>query len=261
MLLLLPPRLTPSTVLLQEAAEKQGWQVERLANWRAPAGVNLDAGVLAYGEPLFVSAMADALGLALIEPAFDWLAKLPFRYTKRQISFTTLGQARKIKRTIFAKPADDKCFPAAAYSCGADIKASSLLPSSIPVLISEVVDWEVEYRFFIRDRQIAASSVYLRHGHLVDCNGPDSDHGEQKQVTTFVESLLCDLEVDLPPAVVIDAGKIRERGWAILEANPVFGAGLYCCDPNAVLKVLAKSVVATKSLSPLDSKYVIERHE
>ena len=31
---------------------------------------------------------------------FRWLAKLPFRYTKRQISFTTLGQARKIKRTI-----------------------------------------------------------------------------------------------------------------------------------------------------------------
>lgn len=261
MLLLLPPRLTPSTVLLQESAEKEGWQVKRLSNWRPPSGIDVEAGVLAYGEPLFVAAMADALGLVLIEPAFDWLAKLPIRYTKRPICFTTLGQARKIQTEMFAKPADDKCFPAAVYSCGADIKASSLLPSDIPVLISEVVDWEVEYRFFVRDRQIAASSVYLRHGDLVDCSEQGLVTGEQEQVTAFVQEFLRDSEVDLPPAVVIDAGKIRERGWAILEANPVFGAGLYFCDPRAVLRVLAKSMIAANKLSPRERKYVIERQE
>lgn len=259
MLLLLSPRRNPSSVLIEQAAEKQGWEVRRLSNWRAPLDINVDTGVVAYGEPLFVAAMADALGLALIEPPFDWLAILPIRYTKRHVRFLTLEQARNEQGPVFAKPADDKCFPAGVYESGADIKASDLLPAELPVLVSEVVEWEVEYRFFVCDRAVVASSVYLRHGELVDFQNTQFDFSDIEGLAFFVQDFLSDKAVALPPAVVIDVGKIRGIGWAILEANPVFGSGLYDCEPQAVLKALARSVIAAKEVKSEERKYVLNR--
>jgi hypothetical protein len=42
----------------------------------------------------------------------------------------------------------------------------------------------------------------------------------------------------LPVAVAVDVGVIRTRGWAVIECNAAFGAGIYGCDPLEILRVL-----------------------
>ncbi len=64
-----------------------------------------------------------------------------------------------------------------------------------------------------------------------------------------MEALLADPAVKIPPAIVIDAGKIRDRGWAVIEANAAWAAGIYGCDPLQVLPVLEHACVHRKDLS------------
>lgn len=256
MILLLPPRPNVNTRKMKEAALGSGWEVMQLESWRPPESLAGRTDVIAYGEPLFVAAMAEFLGLALLEPHFDWLPSLPQAYTKREVKITTLEQARFEKERIFAKPADDKCFPAGVYSSGADIKASDLLPPHIPVLISEIVDWKVEYRFFILNRQPQTFSIYLRNGEL-DFNVPPDR--ESREALAFVKSIFENTDIQMPPGVVLDVGYIDGRGWAVLEANPAFGAGVYLCDPIKVLPVLSRCVLAASELLEDDKRWVIQR--
>lgn len=258
MILLLSPRKNASSVAIENAAQSVGWETRRLTNWRAPEELFGRNGIVAYGEPLFVAAMSDMLGLALIEPPFNWLTVLPHIYTKRTVEFTTLELARLKKTKIFAKPADDKCFVARVYQSGQDIEASQLLPKETPVLLSEVVTWEVEYRFFILERQPEAFCIYLKNGNLVDPSSTASV-AESNEAFVFVRQFLNDRQVALPPSVVLDVGKIAGRGWAVLEANPVFGSGIYNCDPHRVLPVLERSIVSAASLSDQDKPWVIKR--
>lgn len=259
MILLLSPRNNASSIAIESAAQTAGWETLRLTNWRAPNALLGKSNVVAYGEPLFVAAMADALSLTLIEPPFCWLSSLPIAYTKRVIELTTLERARTHETEIFAKPADDKCFAAGVYRSGKDIEASELLPKNTPVLLSEVVTWEVEFRFFVLERQPQTFSIYLRNGNLVDSSlaNPTS---ESNEALSFVQEVLADDQVDVPPSVVLDVGKISGRGWAVLEANPVFGSGIYDCAPHLVLPVLARSIVPSALLCEADKRWVIERH-
>lgn len=257
-ILLLPPRENPNTAAIQAAAVNCGWEVRQLPNWRAPEDLIGKSGIVAYGEPLFVAAMAEFIGLALLESPFNWLPGLPETYTKRAIKLTSLALARTEEQRIFAKPADDKSFAAGVYPRGIEIKASNLLPGDIPVLISEVVEWEVEYRFFILERQPQTSSVYLRNGDLVDDSPPAA---ESDDAMSFVQKFLADEQILLPPAVVLDVGIIAARGWAVLEANPAFGAGIYSCNPELVLPVLKRSIIPAVELSQDDRQWVLDRSE
>jgi len=259
MILLLSPRKNASTVAIETAAEAEGWTVCRLTNWRVPDKfLNLDEKIVAYGEPLFVAAMADSLQLALIEPQFDWLSSLPFEYTYRKIFLTSLKEARKYPSTVFAKPADDKCFAARVYENGLAIEASQLLPEETPVLLSEEVTWVVEHRYFIRERKVAATSPYLHNGEIIDDSFIESQ-SDAAERNNFVQKLLNDFQIDLPPAVVIDVGYIAGSGWSVIEANPVFGAGIYRCDPNLVLAVLERSMVSQHQISDSDKRWIIVR--
>lgn len=86
-------------------------------------------------------------------------------------------------------------------------------------------------------------SVYLRNGELQRDAGFPSTPGEQAELRAFVEPLLADPRVALPRAAVLDVGVIAGRGWAVVEQNAAWGAGLYGCDPDEVLEVLRHAAV------------------
>ncbi|MFN8552609.1 MAG: ATP-grasp domain-containing protein [Candidatus Obscuribacterales bacterium] len=259
--LFLSPRHNQSSAAIESAAKEVGWNVHRLTNWRVPESYHASAsGITAYGEPLFVAAIADALELALIEPTFSWLSNLPAKYLKRKVELTTLGEARRLNLKTFAKPADDKCFAAKVYESGAAIEASQLLPETSPVIVSDVVDWELECRYFVLERKVMCSSPYSFDGELIDDSFVEADNSANER-SIFIESLLEDETVPLPPACVVDIGLIRGKGWAVVEANPAFGAGIYQCEPARVLPVLARSLVLRRDLSPSDHPWVLERTE
>jgi hypothetical protein len=72
----------------------------------------------------------------------------------------------------------------------------------------------------------------------------------------FAETLLADSRVPVPPALVLDVGMIHDRGWAVVEANAAWGAGIYGCEPDKVLVALARASVRRDAVSPEDAPWV-----
>ena len=59
--------------------------------------------------------------------------------------------------------------------------------------------------------------------------------GEEDGARVFAETVLADDRVASPPACTLDVGRLSDGAWAVIEANPCWGAGLYGCDPKEVL--------------------------
>lgn len=241
--LVLSPRHTDDSIKLWRAATALGWNVERFASWRAPEDFAPAEPVL-FAEPLFMEAVAERLGVRIVAPSEDFLARLPPEYASRRIRLTTVAEARAPAGPIFLKPPNRKVFPARVYASGAELPD---LPADDPVLASEPVEWSAEFRFFVRDRRVRVWSPYWLNGALAR-RGDEwiIDEAAAEATRALVDRLLGDESVGLPPAVVIDAGVIRGVGPAVVEANEASGSGLYGCDPVEVLDVLRAGVVSSR---------------
>lgn len=240
--LIFTPRYTDDSQALWKAAGALNWQVQRLTNWRVPEHLqNLVEPVL-YGEALFGPDLAEQLGIRLLSPPEDWLVRLPMEYKQRMISLHTLGEARQLAQACFIKPPNDKSFPA-------DVYTGSTLPTEydddMPVLVSDVVKWEKEFRCFVLHRKLVTYSIYSRFGELQRETEFSSATDEDHAFETFMNTLLTDERVDLPAACVIDAGMLAGGKWACVEQNAAWGAGIYGCDPAGVLEVLRHASVKT----------------
>jgi len=233
--LILTPRFSDDAQALWRAAQRMNWKVERLTSWRVPDELKSIPDPVLYLEGLFGPSLAGEFGMRLSEPSIDWLPGLPFEYRKRDIELTTIAAARTIEQPKFMKPPNDKSFPAGIY-------AGPQLPlefgDDAPVLISEIVTWEREFRCFILDRQVRTMSIYLRNGVLQREFDFAASEEELADARTMADSLLHDPRVPLPKAAVVDVGFIRDRGWAVIEQNAAWGSGIYGCDPSIVLEVI-----------------------
>lgn len=259
-ILLLTPRHIPDSAVLLEAAIAEGWSVYRLQSWRINELPDEKA-IAVYGEPLFVAAVAQQLSLALLEPPFDWLAQLPHQYLKREVQPSKLGLMKHEWFPAFIKPADDKCFPAKVYEKLSDFPATEYLAKTTPILVSEPVDWEMEFRCFICDGRCATISIYERNGELAQTSEGSwpAAENELADAQSFINSMLADTQISLPPSTVIDIGCIRGRGWAVIEANPAWGAGIYGCEPREVLYTVARGCRTVNTLTDEDKRWIIDR--
>ncbi|MBX7218468.1 MAG: ATP-grasp domain-containing protein [Blastocatellia bacterium] len=242
--LILSPRYTPDSIALAGAAVEAGWNVERFLSWRVPQHFSGVEPVL-YGESLFVAAIAEQLSLTLVAPPLDWLARLPVELCKRKVEFSTLGQAKAGCFPAFVKPADEKCFPARVYETGEHLAVAALVEDETPVLVAEPVEWDIEFRCFVCHGEVMTLSPYSRHGVLLQTETGEwpASETEWQSAGEFARLVLGQTESPLPVAAVLDVGFLPERGWAVVEANPAWGSGIYGCDPVLVLETLAASVM------------------
>ena len=247
--LMLTPRYSEDSQILWRVATRLGWEVERLVNWRLSDKLKSASEPVLYLEALMAEAIAQQLGVSLINPSDDWLTTLPEEYRKRWIYLTTLQEIRRYSReeitsrspiTAFMKPPNDKSFPARVYSA-TDLPTD--YSADTPVLVSEIVEWDKEFRCFILNRCLKTFSVYLRNGELQSENNFTHTKEEEFEVRNFIQTILSDNRVEIPSATVIDVGVIKGRGWAVVEQNAAWGAGLYGCNPTQVLQVLRYAVV------------------
>ncbi len=233
--LILSPRYSDDSIKLRRAAVALGWDVMRLASWRCPEDFEPEEPVL-YAEPLFNEAVAQQLGLEVVEPPEDFLVRLPLEYVKRDVRLMTAAEARKVPCPMFLKPPNRKTFPARVYASGAELPE---MPYDDPVLASEPVEWAAEFRFFVRERRVHAWSPYWLNGSLARKEDEWVVEPEMEAMTReLVDHLLDDTSIDLPVALVLDAGVIKGQGPAVVEANEASGAGIYGCDPRDVLEAL-----------------------
>jgi hypothetical protein len=148
--LLLTPRQTEDAQALWRGSVSLGWHVHRVHGWKVPEVTITDVAV--YGEPLLATHIAQTLGLELLGPADDWLPSIPECWRKRSVLFTTMKQARECAEPRFIKSAAGKEFDARVYESGKDLPRGQMISDSLPVLIQEIVRWDVEYRCFVSER-------------------------------------------------------------------------------------------------------------
>ncbi|MDY6899651.1 MAG: ATP-grasp domain-containing protein [Cyanobacteriota bacterium] len=238
--LILTPRYSEDSQILWRTATGLGWEVERLINWRLSDKLKSASEPVLYLEALMAEPIAQQLGVRLLNPSDDWLTSLPEEYRKRWIYLTTLGKVRLTSITAFMKPPNDKSFPARVYSVE-DLPTD--YPDHTAVLVSEIVEWDKEFRCFILNRCLKTFSVYLREGKLQSENNFTHTKEEEFEVRNFIQTILSDNRIEIPSATVIDVGVIKGRGWAVVEQNAAWGAGLYGCNPTQVLEVIRHAVV------------------
>jgi len=237
--LLLTPRQTKDAQELWRGAGRLGWSVHRVHGWKVPEVDITDIAV--YAEPLLAAHIAQRLGLELLGPTNDWLPLIPECWRKRSVRLATMEQARACVEPRFIKSAAGKEFDARVYDSGGDLPRGQMIGDSLPVLIQEIVRWEVEYRCFVSNRLVEAASSYWRHGkESRDENGIWST-SELSEAVAFCNAFLADPEVCAPDACVIDVGTIQGTGWAVIECNAASSSGIYGCDGAAVLPVLQRA--------------------
>lgn len=249
MILITQPRVGTShneILALQIAAKEMGWEV-----LPAPSGWRLDDELtksgkkgVPYGSQTFCEVIAQQMGWTLKQNSFDWLAKIHPFFLKRKVEFMTLGEAKKIQETKFIKPADDKVFQAKVYAPG-ELITHETIPLDTPTLVSDIVEFDLEYRTFVTSEKVFTWSNYICHEHIADPQYWDMVPYGNRFPHDFVNDLLHELRfhdwgVETVPSV-IDVGRIKGKGWAIIETNQAWASGLYGCDPMLVLKVLEKS--------------------
>ncbi|MBP3957356.1 ATP-grasp domain-containing protein [Gemmata sp. G18] len=221
------------------AAESIGWSVLGAADdWISDDVPD----PVVYVTTELAMSTACSLDLALLEPSFDLLTRVPERFLRRHVESATFGDLDRLDGRTFVKPADplDKWFDAGLYSDVRDIRTCGRSRPEAPILLSEPVEWSVEFRYFVLEGKAVAGSPYLAYGRPAwrwsATASPIPTAGLH-----VVEGLCAAMEGELPPAFVVDVGRIDDRGWAVVEFNPVWSAGLLNADARAVLPVLQRA--------------------
>lgn len=236
--------------------------MQRLAGWRVPDDLrHMGRDLVIYAEPLFAEAVGDQLDMVLLEPPPDWLVTLPHRFTRRNISLCSLAEARKLHTPTFVKPAEGKVFEARVYNSGEDLPKAEQVDDTLPVLTSEPVTWQLEVRCFVLNRQVMTLSPYWRAGQLAQAENGSWPFlsGEEESAQKFARDLLEAEDVEVPPAFVLDIGITAEHGWAVIEGNPCWGAGLYGCSAQAVLQTAHRAIRSKATFAKADRKWTSPR--
>ena len=236
------------------AAEDAGWAVLAGDVDSLPADVPEPAVYVTTDRAVDT---ARALDLALLEPPFDLLASLPERFLRRQVEAATFGDLDRLQGRTFVKPADplDKWFDAGVYSDVRDIRTRGRSRPDALVLLSEPVEWSVELRYFVLEGRAVAGSPYISYGRPAwrwHANQPSATPGAGLAVVEGVCAALAD---ELPPAFVVDVGRIDDRGWAVVEFNPIWSAGLLNADPRAILPALLRATRKRTALTADDARW------
>ncbi len=140
------------------------------------------------------------------------------------------------------------------------IPQAARLPPGLLVHVSEVVEWEAEYRCFTRNNEVMTLSPYRREGvtfssYKTELAGP---RHELDAASEFAGSVLS--SVPCPRAFALDVGIIRGRGWAVVEPNECWGAGIYGCTPSKVLEVLLTATVRRHQATEEDMEWDYAEH-
>jgi hypothetical protein len=256
--LVLAPRPNSTAELLSDSAQRRGLPVERLSSSVVPARLRHVVGGHFFGGPIFAGVVAADLDLALLEPDDDWLTRLPSEYTHRDITLTSLGEARCARTPMFVKPPRDKTLTAGVYADGSRLPGNDRYPASTPVLVSEIVTFLVEYRLFVLDGAVHTASRYATGGRLDPA--PLGTCQDRTAVLDFAARLLDGCADTLPSAVVIDVGLASnadsgEEHWAVVEANMAWFSTSYAADPDRVLDVVLRAAGPRHRLSPRDRAF------
>jgi hypothetical protein len=218
--------------------------VVQLDSFDVPAGLR---GRHVHAGPTFVDVVAPRVGITALEAPIDWLPGLPRGFTGRRIDMMTIGEAHGLRWPAFIKSPNDKSVRAMIYADGSRLPGPDAIDPRTPVLVSEVVAFEQEYRLHIVDGVVRTGSQYSERGRL--SLGPVS-----AGALAFGVDLLAAVGHTVPSAIVIDVGVVG-GSWVVVEANAAWASGHYAADVDAVLDVIVCSALPTPEVRPSDGVF------
>jgi hypothetical protein len=196
-------------------------------------------------------AHAAGVRLPLLSAGPQWLELLSCIGREEYCGGRTVRAARAVnlcapQRPFFAKLAEAKtdAMPARVYESKKDFFAARLaacVPWDAWINTSSLVDYVSEARFFIAHRKITAASVYLHRGkEWGDISPGDSEAaGARIKLYPFINELLRDQRVAMPPGLVIDAGVDSAGRCSVIEANASWSSNPYGCNTPGVVESIA----------------------
>jgi hypothetical protein len=233
--LILSSTYNTDSKILRRAAQALKWETFRFQDENIPTWYehrNTDHAIYCTVPKAFN--VATRLDSILLGCSSNWLANLPDKFSRRRIEVLDLKDAMGIKEHCFIKPALGKSFDAAVRTGQSLISQASHLPPDLLVQVSEVVEWETEYRCFTRNDEVMTLSPYRRgdvtfSSYASPLKGPRQ---ELEAASKFAHSVLN--SNPCPGAFVLDVGIIKGRGWAVVEPNECWGSGVYGCTPSKI---------------------------
>ncbi|KFF26824.1 ATP-grasp domain-containing protein [Chryseobacterium vrystaatense] len=235
----LSPMYTEDSNNLKKASINSPYELNRFnAKWNIPEEFRADV-IAVYSEDIYAEIVAEQCELTLMKPDDNSLSLISEEFTKRKISYGQLKDSIN-KENIFIKCSDFKSFKAGVYQKITDIKGFDTVDPNCTVFTSEVVEWQLEVRCFVLNNDIKTYSSYWRNDTFD--TSPLSEE-EQNGMFSFFDSFMKQNASTLPESIVLDFGIIKEKGWALIEANPAWCSGLYACDAEKALEVIVGSCV------------------
>lgn len=231
--LLVPDKADEERDAVCRAWRSRGGNIARLARFWEPPGTLQPQAIRLYGNDTFCLVVAQKLGLNLVSPPDDLPKSISRHWWQRDVRVMSLADVRVQPFPAFVKPIVPKQFTARVYASAAALDQECRgLESSIEVLRSAIVTFEAEARAFVLDGQVLDCAIY-------------EGNAEIKAAEAFAQEF-CD-GAPLPVTCVVDVGLIKGQGWAFIEANASWGAGLNGCDADHVLPAIES---ATRMAEP-----------
>ncbi len=242
MILVLGQRYSNDARILSQAASMQGWEVVKLNSSTVPDDL-LNKECRVYAEGFLVEHVAQALELSLLRPADDGLVNLEPDFLQRKVMFSRAADFKPLSVPAFIKPADQKLFAARVYAPNEPIPGLEVLQPDDPILVSNVVEFVREYRFFILGRTVRTGSIYWLEDRTPDVPVGYEGEGDSLWVDaiSFAQRVCTKSSVELVDSFVLDVGLLDTGAWAVIEFNPTWASGIYGCDPFGVLECLVAS--------------------
>jgi hypothetical protein len=204
-----------------------------------------------FGEILLCDIIASRADLGLLDPPDDFLPELPLEWLQRQVTMFPAHAVKLWQSRAFFKPANDKVFQRGVYERGADVPLRHV-SQRCPVLISEVVNFDLEVRLYCLDGVVRTAAPYL----MID----EDEASARDAGAEFGQRFLDRFADRLPSGVVLDVGRIEGGKWCVIEANQAYASGIYQgADTQAVLDVVQRAAGPMGSVSEKDRKFLRER--
>jgi hypothetical protein len=218
--LLIPDKPDRERDALADAFMQQGGKVHRIGRfWEPPHFAPTTVRV--YGPDAFCLVLQQRLKLKLCSPDDNLLLRVPGKLLQRQIACQSLREVSALCFPVFIKPLTPKQFRAAVYQSALRLELECHgLSLDTSIIVAEPVTLIAEARCFLLEGIVLDTAIY-------------QGSGDANAARRFASTLRD--EIALPRAVVVDVGFIADRGWAIIEFNAAWGAGLNGCDPTRVL--------------------------
>src|SRR5262245_11951012 len=222
--LIVPEKSDPERDAVAAAWGVQGGEVLRLGRFWEPPELE-PATVRVYGNDTFCLVLAEKLGLRLLSPPDDLIRHVPGALLRRKVTIMTIGQVVRGRFPVFVKPVTPKQFAARVYQSPGEFEHETRgLGPETAIVRSAIVRFEAECRAFVLEGRVVASSVY---------------EGTASVPSDFLLEMAAQLP--LPAACVVDSGLVSDAGWAFLEANACWGAGLNGCEASLVLPCIERA--------------------